>query len=710
MLPTPPQSPPPIIPAGEIVSTMKIVISNITFVIDEIVAEISPGRACFNNVVKPYVTAHNSHQGEIGVILMLQYAAPEAETQSIVSEATRLWSEAQSSWTSRLDYFQLLHAVRNRNEKLDPESQFLLNELLLDCQECGLGQMPPDKVQQHQRISEEIEGLSMEYRRNMAQNSNGAWFTEAELDGVPSDDISRWPLKSHGPNIGLRFVPFSNGGTLALLTHAASSDVRKRMFIEDHQNLEQNEKLLQLIVAKRQAQAARLGFQSHAAFRAQRRLIKSPEAIRDFLNSLKQDLVDLGKVEVYRLHRCKESSSSEDETEENYTLSAWNHAYYSRKLEEERNIDHHQISEYFPLDHTAEAMLEVFESLFGLQFSEISHADLGSKHFWHPMVRAFSVWEEGKGKFVGYLFFDLLWRENKYRGNQNVTHECGYEKPDGTRCYPSTILMCCFPNRSDGRPILLKHSQMVTLFHELGHGIHNLLSKTKYARFHGTNLPPDFGEMPSMLLENLCWRQDILERLSYHYTGLSLKNAQDWRQRNIGAETLPERKIPSHLLEGLIRNRYLNRASYHLKQLSISLFDLDIHSVRSQEEAESLALGDRFYRLREECESLDFGHLKQTGHWYGAIPHFVGGYDVGYYSYLLCTAFAQDIYQSIFQDDPWDRPKWQRFRFKVLQYGGGQPDMMGLLRDFLGRPPSENAFIETLKKAIMEDDALHKAL
>ncbi|KAG9496463.1 hypothetical protein J7337_013051 [Fusarium musae] len=647
MLPTPPQSPPPIIPAGEIVSTMKIVISNITFVIDEIVAEISPDRACFNNVVKPYVTAHNSHQGEIGVILMLQYAAPEAETQSIVSEATRLWSEAQSSWTSRLDYFQLLHAVRNRNEKLDPESQFLLNELLLDCQECGLGQMPPDKIQQHQRISEEIEGLSTDYRRNMAQNSNGAWFTEAELDGVPSDDISRWPLESHDPNIGLRFVPFSNGGTLALLTHAASPDVRKRMLIEDHQNLEQNKKLLQLIVAKRQAQAARLGFQSHAAFRAQRRLIKSPEAIRDFLNSLKQDLVDLGKVEVYLLHRYKESSSSEDETEENYTLSAWDHAYYSRELEEERNIDHHQISEYFPLDHTAEAMLKVFESLFGLQFSEISHADLGSKHFWHPMVRAFSVWEEGEDKFVGYLFFDLLWRENKYRGNQNVTHECSIQ--------------------------------------ELGHGIHNLLSKTKYARFHGTNLPPDFGEMPSMLLENLCWRQDILERLSYHYTGLSLKNAQDWRQRNIGAETLPERKIPSHLLEGLIRNR-------------------------SQEEAESLALGDRFYRLREECESLDFGHLKQTGHWYGAIPHFVGGYDVGYYSYLLCTAFAQDIYQSIFQDDPWDRSKWQRFRFEVLQYGGGQPDMMGLLRDFLGRPPSENAFIETLKKAIMEDDTLHKAL
>ncbi|KAF5234219.1 hypothetical protein FANTH_12219 [Fusarium anthophilum] len=705
MVPIPPQSPPPIIPAREIVSTMNTVITNITSVIDEIVAKISPDRACFNSVVKPYVTAQNCYQGEIGVIFMLQYAAPEAETQSIVSEAIRLWSEAQSSWTARLDYFQLLQAARKRNEKLDLESHLLLNELLLDCQECGLGQMEPDKVQQNQRISEEIEQLSMDFRRNMAQDSNGVWFTEAELDGIPSDDSSRWPPESQGPNIGRRFVPFSNGGTLAVLTHAASPDVRKRMFMEDHQNLQQNDKLLQLIIAKRQAQAASLGFQSHAAFRAQRHFIKSPEAIRDFLNSLKQDLIGLGKVEVLLLRRCEETSTSTDETKETNALSAWNHAYYSRKLEKERKIDHDQISEYFPLNHTAEAMLKVFESLFGLQFSEISHADLGSKYLWHPMVRAFSVWEEGEGKFVGYLFFDLLWRENKYRGNQNVTHECGYEKPDGTRRHPSTILMCCFPDKRDGRPMLLNHSQVVTLFHELGHGIHNLLSKTKYARFHGTNLPPDFGEMPSMLFENFCWRQDILELLSYHYTGLDLKNAQDWRQRNEGAETLPARKIPGYLLENLIRNRYLNRASYHLKQLSISLFDLEIHSVRSQEEAESLALGDRFYRLREECESLDFGHLKQTGHWYGAIPHFVGGYDVGYYSYLICTAFAQDIYQSIFQDNPWDRLKWQRLRLEILQYGGGHPDMMGQLRDFLGRPPNEKSFIEILKKAIMEGRA-----
>ncbi|KAI7770079.1 hypothetical protein LZL87_013494 [Fusarium oxysporum] len=703
MAPNPPQSPPPIIPAREIVSTMKTVISKITSVIDEIVADVSPGAARFDNIVKPYATVNNSCQGEIGVIFMLQYAAPKAETQSIVSEAIRLWSEAQSSWMARHDYFQLLQAVKKRNEDLDPESQLLLDDLLLDCQECGLGQMSPEKIHQHMRKGEEIEHLAMDFQRNMAHDSNGVWFTEDELDGVPFDDSIRWPTESNGPNLGRKFVPFSNGGTAALLTHATSPDVRKRMFLKDHQNLQQNDKLLQDIVTRRQAQAARLGYESHAAFRAQRRLLKSPEAIKDFLNSLKQDLVDLGKIEVDLLRRHDEASSSENTRERNNALSAWNQAYYSKKLEKERGIDQVQISEYFPLYHTAEAMLNVFESLLGLQFLEISQPDLGFQYFWHPTVRVFSVWEEGQTEFIGYLFFDLLWRENKYRGNQNVTHECGYEKPDGTRYHPSTILMCCFPTKSVERPVLLKHSQVVTLFHELGHGIHNLLSKTKYARFHGTNLPPDFGEIPSMLLENLCWREDVLERLSYHYTGLDSRYARDWHKRNALAEALPDRKIPSRLVDGLARNRYLNRASYHLKQLSISLFDLEIHSVTSQGEAKSMDLRNMFYRLREECESLDFGDLKRTGNWHGSIPHFVGGYDVGYYSYLVCTIFAQDIYQSVFQDDPWDTSKWQKLRCEVLQYGGSHPDMTGMLRDFLGRPPSTEGFIEILKRAIVSE-------
>ncbi|KAF5637179.1 peptidase M3A M3B [Fusarium sp. NRRL 52700] len=664
MAPIPPQSPPRIIPAEEIVPTMKSVIVNITSVIDDIVAEVSPETACFSNTVEPYIAVNNSYQGEIGVIFMLQYAAPAAETQSIVSDAIRLWSEAQSSLIARQDYLLLLQAVKERNESLDTESQLLLDDLLLDCQERGLSQMSPEQVQQHLRNSEEIEQLAMEFRQNMAHDSNGVWLTEQELDGVPSDETSRWPTETDGPNIGRKFVPFSNGGTIAVLTHAKSADVRERMFLADHRNLEPNDRLLQAIIMKRQTQAAGLGYESHAAFRAQRRLLKSTKVIRDFLDSLKQDLVALGKVEVDLLRRHQDPCSSATATEgRTNAFPAWDQVYCSKRAEKERDIDHGHISEYFPLDHTAEAMLTVFESLLGLQFLEMSQSDLGSQYFWHHTVRAFSVWEQGQEEFVGYLFFDLLWRENKYRGNQNVTHECASLR------------------------LILLLSDVVTLFH--GHGIHNLLSKTKYARFHGTNLPPDFGEMPSMLLENLCWRQDVLEQLSCHYTHLDSRYATDWRQRNIGADVLPDCKIPSHLVDALARNSYVTT----------------IELVKSQDEAESLDLGDKFYSLREECESLDFGDLKRTGHWHGSIPHFVGGYDVGYYSYLVCTAFAQDIYESVFQDDPWDRSKWRKLRREVLEYGGSHPNMMGMLRDFLGRPPSREVFIETLKRAIEEDSA-----
>ncbi|CZR49474.1 uncharacterized protein FPRO_15834 [Fusarium proliferatum ET1] len=694
-----PQYPPRMIAATEIVSVMERAIAKVTTTIDDIVNGTDPSNATFERVITPYVAVHNSFQAEIGVVFMLQYAAPEKVTQDEVSKAVRLWSDALSSWMSRKDYFALLQSVESRDQSIDQESKLLLNEMLLDFEEYGLGQLNDDEMHQFLHKSAEIDDLIMRFQRNMAHNNNGLWLQETDLRGVPEETVNKWESETNDSGSSRKFVPFANGGTSTLVTYASTPQVRRAMFEGDHKKAPENESLLKDIIVKRHEQAVQLGHKSHAALRAQRRLLKSPAAIRDFLENLKPDLMTLGKAEIDKLSHLEEEDDLKESKNENNILAAWDHAYYSKVLEERLQIDHMRISEYFPLEHAAEAMLGVMSSLLGLQFNETKKAELGAEYFWHESVRAFAVWEENYTNFVGYLFFDLLWRENKYRGNQNVTHLCGYEDLDGSRRCPSTILMCSFPTASAGRPVLLKHREVVTMFHELGHGIHNLVSKTKYARFHGTNLPPDFGEIPSTLLENYCWMADVLKRLSCHYTNLKPEYLSDWQSRNPHTP-IPSREIPGELIDPLISNRYMNRASYHLKQLSISLFDLEIHSVESLAEAEGLDLRDLFYTLREDCESLSFGDLRTRGSWYGTIPHLTGGYDVGYYSYLVCTAFAQDIFQTSFSKTPWDRKMWEKFRFDILQPGGGHPDMMGVLSDFLGRQPTPKVMVKTLECAI----------
>ncbi|KAI7770076.1 hypothetical protein LZL87_013491 [Fusarium oxysporum] len=661
----PPQYPPRMISAVKIVQAMKRIIVRITVTIDGIVDKTNPSTATFDRVVTPYAAVNNSIQDEIGVIFMLQYALLDKVTQE---------------------------------ESLDPESKLLLNEMLLDFEECGLGEMGDDEMHKYLHNSAEIDDLVVKFQRNIAYDDNGLWLQESDLNGVPDETAMKWKTKMNNSGSPRKFVSFANGGTSTLLSHARATEVRRAIFEGDHNNLPENDSLLKEIIVKRYEQAVRLGYQSHAAFRARRRLLKSPGAIRNFLENLKPDLISLGKADVDTLRSLERKDNLKASRDKNDMLPAWDQPYYSRLLEEQLHIDHMRISEYFPLDHTAEAMLGVISSLLGLHFNPIKQAELGSEYFWHESVRAFAVWESGYTAFVGYLFFDLLWRENKYRGNQNVTHLCGYEESNGSRCCPSTILMCSFPTASAGRPVLLKHREVVTLFHELGHGIHNLVSKTKYARFHGTNLPPDFGEMPSILLENYCWMPDVLERLSCHYTNLKSKYLSDWRACHPHTP-IPPREIPRELVDPLIRNRYINRASYHLKQLSISLFDLEIHSVESSAEAKDLNLRNLFYSLREDCEGVSFGNLRRTGSWYGIIPHLTGGYDVGYYSYLVCTAFAQDIFEMAFSKNPWDRRIWDAFRFDILQHGGEHPDMMMMLRDFLGRPLTPQVMVKALKSA-----------
>ncbi|KAF4456596.1 Peptidase family M3, partial [Fusarium albosuccineum] len=353
----PTQYPPRMIVGEEIVPVMERITARVTTTVDDIVNKTDPSTATFDAVVTPYATINNFIQNEIGVIFMLQYAAPDKSTQEEVAKAIRLWSDAHSSFLARKDYFVLLRAVRFKDEHLDPESRLLLNEMLLDCEECGLGQMSDYEMSQYLQTGAEINELVIQFQHNMAYDNNGLWFKEADLEGVPAEMKAKWETELDDSGSQRMFVPFANGGTLALVTHASSAEVRRAIFLGDHNNLSENDLLLKEIVARRQTQASRLGHRSHAALRAQRRLLKSSEAIRDFLENLRPDLINLGKAETETLSRCAQQDDLRVTKDKDVVLSAWDQVYYGKLLEKQLDIDHVRISEYFPLDHTAEAML-----------------------------------------------------------------------------------------------------------------------------------------------------------------------------------------------------------------------------------------------------------------------------------------------------------------------------------------------------------------
>jgi len=324
-------------------------------------------------------------------------------------------------------------------------------------------------------------------------------------------------------------------------------------------------------------------------------MAKTPKTVLDFLGDLKSRLVPGGAKEVDHLLELKKKDheSRGIPFDGNYYL--WDHRYYDRLMvEKEYSIDENAVSEYFPIQSTVAGMLKIFEEIFGLVFVELTPEDRkrisstgkAEDIAWHEDVIIFSVWnDESEGdEFVGYLYLDLHPRPGKYGHAANFNLQPGFLQANGSRRYPATALVCNFSKPTPNKPSLLKHDEVVTLFHELGHGIHDLAGKTQYARFHGTSTVRDFVEAPSQMLENWCWTAGPLKSLSNHYK--------------------TNEQIPDDLIEKLMATKHVNDALFNLRQLHFGLFDMTVHSPKSHADLEALDVAATYNELRTEISKL----------------------------------------------------------------------------------------------------------
>ncbi len=476
----------------------------------------------------------------------------------------------------------------------------------------------------------------------------------------------------------------------------------------------ENMVLLQEALALRDEAARLLGYADHATFVLEDRMAKTPRAVNDFLDDLRKRLASGAQKELAKLKELKRADAGCVDPDRYYI---WDHAYYHRlMLARDFQLDQNLVSEYFPLQSFISGMLRIFEQLFGLVFVEIegkgrdiiSETGKGDDVVWHPDVQLFSVWDDdsrdhnGDPTFVGYLYFDLHPREGKFGHAANYTLQPGFTTADGDgkerRQYPATALICNFSKPTAKKPSLLKHNEVVTLFHELGHGIHNLVSQTTYARFHGTNTTRDFVEAPSQMLENWCWIASQIRAFSRHWSYLSPADEKAYLDSAPNNAARPEEKMPDAMIQSLIRTRYVNDALFNLRQVHFGVFDMTIHQPQSQEEARSMDVSKLFNKLRHDlCMLDDLGDAEQY-HWaHGAaiLGHVMGGYDAGLYGYLSSQVYATDMFRTVFSEDPMNKDAGRRYRNMVLKHGGSR-EPMELLTGFLGREPSAEAFYEQL--------------
>ncbi|OAL63865.1 hypothetical protein A7C99_4516 [Trichophyton rubrum] len=706
---SPPQ-PPPLFTGTptSVVEDTKRLIELSRAIQDGVAKNVTAETASFDKVVLPLARDENTMALESHILGFYQSVSTDSKLRDASTEAERLMNDFGIESAMREDLYKLVDAAVKKNEKLDPESQKLLEKEHKDYLRNGLGLPAGPKRDRFKEIKKRLSDIAIEFQKNLNEENGGLWFTREQLAGVPEDVLSGLK-KGEGENEGKLRLSFKYPDLFPTLKYAIEPETRKAVMIANENKCNQNIPLFKETLLLRDEAARLLGYPNHAAFRLEDKMAKNPETVDSFLGDLRSRLTDGGKQEIKTLMEMKKKDVETQKKAFDGHYFLWDHRFYDRMmLEKDYSLDHQLIAEYFPLQTTIRGMLEIFEQIFGLVFVEIkgeerakiSSSGKGEDIVWHEDVQVFSVWnDEGEGSgFVGYLYLDLFPREGKYGHAANFNLQPGFIKEDGSRRYPATALVCNFSKPTEKKPSLLKHDEVVTLFHELGHGIHDLVSKTIYSRFHGTNTVRDFVEAPSQMLENWCWTPSQLKSLSKHYSTISPEYYKAWKE-HAGEKPDPAAEIPDDLIQNLIKTKHVNAALFNLRQLHFGIFDMTVHEPKDHEEIKAMNVSETYNKLRKEIASLDgpevLGQGYSWGHGEATFGHLMGGYDAGYYGYLSSQVYSTDMFYTVFKDDPMNKKEGRRYRYSVLEKGGSQ-DEMTTLKEFLGREPKPDAFYKEL--------------
>ncbi|KAJ7599942.1 hypothetical protein C8J56DRAFT_3879 [Mycena floridula] len=650
--------------ASEILALTKDIIEKTRKVQDGVAA--LSARDC--NYESVFLTLNDADTELDAVAEPLQFyrhVSPSQELRDASNEADSLVQDFRVESSMRLDVFQAKQAaetnikVSGQWEKLDAEEQRLVDKMTLDGRRAGLA-LAEEARDQLSALQKELAHVCSECGKNANEEKGFLSFTGEDLDGVPKDVILGYTQRIEDGK-SLYDITFKGPDITPVFRYAKQPSTRQRAYEAYECRLNENVPLFNQALALRHQIANLLGYKTWADYVTEPKMVKSAAGVATFLNQVEAKLLPVGMKERDNLLAIKKAEYEARGIPFDGKFYLWDQSYYERlHTEDALDLDDSLVLEYFPVNSVVPAILEIYQHLLGVRFEQVENGET-----WHPDVQQFSLWDKETG-FVGYCYLDLFPREGKYSHNSVWPLIPGYEVPRGQRHYPVAAIVANLakPSVTGDKPALMMHQEVVTFFHEMGHLFHELLSKTKFARFHGSRGALDFVEAPSQMLENWCWDAKVLGQISSHYES--------------------GQPMPASMISKLLDSRYSSVGLFYLIQVSFSKFDLQIH------------LGpdvDCANLWNETRESIGLVATVRKDPGYATIGSFTGGYDVGLYGYLYSQVFAADMYATIFEADPLDPVRGKLYRDKVLKPGASR-DEIDILEDFLGREPKAEAFLK----------------
>lgn len=551
---------------------------------------------------------------------------------------------------TRKDLYQALKLV---NPKRGAVAR-LHQETLKAFEKNGL-KLSDEKLAELKALLSEISRNETKFSANLNNDVTTLTFTAAELDGVPASFLSRAQKNGAGDYI----ITTKSSDYVVVMENAKSAATRKKMLTAYlKRGTYENTELLEKNIVLRAQAAQVLGYNTWVDYKASDRMAKDRKTINDFLLGLKAKLAAKTQSDMAVLLPLKKADDPQATVIEQQDIAYYQNLYRKTKLD----VDSEKVREYFPVEITVSGMFDIYSKLFGVQFTPVKGAVV-----WSPDVVLYEITDSKTKNRIGYFYADFYPRAGKY-GHAAAFTLIGGRQVGGQYNETVSAIVSNFTPAGAGKPALLSHDEVETLFHEFGHIVHQTLTRAPFASLSGTSTARDFVEAPSQVLENWVWDEKILNMISGHYTDTT-------------------KKLPKELLEKMLVAKNFGQGYFYSRQLTFGLFDLEIHSAQG-----AVRVDDVYNRLFKELIGVE--PLKGV-HFPGTFGHMMGGYDAGYYGYLWSEVYAQDMFSIFEKKGLLNSQIGNRYRRTILEQGS-MKDAIDLLRQFLGREPNSDAFFKKI--------------
>ena len=553
-------------------------------------------------------------------------------------------------------------------QRLDIAQRKVIDNTLRDFRLSGI-ELDQAKRDRYKELQQSLSKLSAKYSDNVLDATN-AWSKQVSdkslLAGLPESarslaqqtaavrDLDGWVFTLEFPS----YFP--------ILTYADNRELREELYTAyttrasdqgPHAGQWDNTDTMEQIMALRHEAARLLDYSNYAERSLATKMAESTEQVMGFLEDLAERSRPAATRELQEVRDFARTQFQQDE------LQAWDIAYYSEKLRQDKYaISQEELKPYFPEPVVVSGLFAIVGKLYGLQIEAVEGVDT-----WHKDVAFYRIHDEA-GTLRGEFYLDLYARPHK-RGGAWMDECISRRRGDAGLQTPVAYLTCNFSPPIGDQPALFTHDEVITLFHEFGHGLHHMLTQVDYTPVSGiSGVAWDAVELPSQFMENWCWEREALDLFSGHF--------------ETGA------KIPGDLYERMQAAKNFQSAMQMVRQLEFAIFDLRIH--RDYHRDRGACIHDTLNEVRKQVAVVQPPAFNRFENGFTHI--FGGGYAAGYYSYKWAEVLSADAFSAFEETGIFNRDTGRKFLTSILEQGGSR-EPMELFVEFRGREPSIEALL-----------------